>query len=235
MSVISSCWRALKSYRKYPVGSTVLVHIGKCGGRTLKDGIEHAKQNADVRPIHVRKPPHRRDLKYIIVARNPISRAFSAFRWRYKLVVTRGSQRDRFPGEHDILVKYKTLNALAEALYEKDGSPNLEAHREFQSIHHLKENIAFYLRELLDECDPDQIISVLMQENLDEDIRRTFGYENQLRKHVNPAQRAESDLSAQGKANLVKYLAADFEALTRLFCWGKLDPEIYRGITASAR
>jgi hypothetical protein len=207
-------------------GATVLIHIGKCGGRTLKDGLDNAVRNADVRVVHINKPVFRSDLKYIVVARGPISRVQSAFRWRYKLVVTSGKQRNRFDGEYDVLVKYATLNSLAEALYNEDGTANVTAHQEMRAIHHIKEDIAFYLDELLGKCSPSQITGVLMQENLDDDILRVFGYRNALRKHINPASKEHEALSDSGLRNLKMFLTKDYGALVKLFCWGKIQREV---------
>ena len=50
-----------------PTGSTVLIHIGKCGGSTVRDGIENATRNFISHEVHIKKPVYRPDLKYIIV------------------------------------------------------------------------------------------------------------------------------------------------------------------------
>jgi hypothetical protein len=218
---------ASKSYERFPRGSTVLVHIGKCGGRSLRDGIENAQQNSDVHVVHIRKPIYRKDLKYIIVARGPVSRLISAFRWRYRLVVSDGSQRDRFEGEYDVLVKYGHLNNLAEALYHKDGTPNRTVQQEIRRIHHIREDISFYLSELLSKCRPNQIVAVLMQENLDDDILRVFGYKNEIRSNRNPPTEEDKELSETGRANLIKFFRNDYEALTKLYCWGKIERKVF--------
>lgn len=217
----------LELSHQLPMGATVLVHIGKCGGRTLKDGIKNAVRNSNVYVVHIRKPVYREDLNYIIVAREPVSRLMSAFRWRYKLVVADGSQRDRFEGEYAVLVKYGHLNNLAEALYHKDGSVNYTAQQEMRRIHHIREDISFYLRELLCRCRPNQIAAVLMQENLDNDIFRVFGYRNTLRRHTNPATGEDRELSEFGLANLMKFFSEDYEAITKLYCWGKIERRIF--------
>ena len=214
-------------YDQLPTGSTVLVHIGKCGGRTLKDGIKNAILNSNIYVVHIKKPIYREDLKYIVVARGPVSRLLSAFRWRYKLVVSDGSQRDRFAGEYDVLMKYGHLNNLAEALYHKDGAPNMTAQQEIRRIHHIREDISYYLHELLCRCQPNQIIAVLMQENLNDDILRVFGYKNQLQKHRNPVTEKDKELSEIGLANLMKFFSQDYEALTKLYCWGKIERKIF--------
>jgi hypothetical protein len=213
-------------YLTLPAGATVLVHIGKCGGQSLRDGIKNAERNADLHVVHVRKPVYRKDLKYIIIARDPVSRLKSAFRWRYKLVVSDGSQSDAFKGEYDVLVKYGNLNRLAEALYHEDGTANTVAQQEIRKIHHIREDIAFYLHDLLGKCEPSQVVAVLMQENLDEDIFRVFGYRNQLHQHSNPASEKDDTLTEAGLNNLKKFFAQDYEALIRLYCWGKIERDV---------
>lgn len=216
----------MKSSDRLPNGSTVLIHIGKCGGRSLKDGIKNAKKNSDVHKVHITEPIYRKDLKYIIVARGPISRLISAFRWRYKLVVSDGSQRDRFEGEYDVLAKYRRLSNLAEALYHDDGSDNIVAQEEIRRVHHIREDISFYLRGLLSKCHPGQIEGVLMQENLDSDILRVFGYENEIQAHRNPGDQEESALSETALSNLMRFFREDYEALIKLYCWGKIQRNV---------
>ena len=223
---VQSKLKLLKLYYRLPTGSTVLIHIGKCGGRSLRDGIENAERNSDVHVVHIRKPIYREDLRYIIIARGPISRLISAFQWRYKLVVSDGGQRDRFEGEYDVLVKYGNLNNLAEALYHEDGTANTIAQKEIRRIHHIREDISFYLRELLSRCHPSQIVAVLMQENLDDDILRVFGYKNELRVHKNPASKEDMALSETSIKNLMRFFREDYEALIKLYCWGKIERKV---------
>jgi hypothetical protein len=214
-------------YVTLPKGSTVFVHIGKCGGRTVKQGLNQTNQYSDLYSVHAQKPFYRKDLKYIILARNPITRLKSAFRWRYKIVVANGNQRERFDDEFNVLSSYGTLNQLAEALYSDGGSSNHQAQHDIRRIHHIREDIAFYLEDLLKKCSLQQISAVLMQENLDTDIERVFGFRNQLREHSNPKSRNDEMLTALALRNLRKFFVKDFEALTKLYCWGKIDREVY--------
>jgi hypothetical protein len=160
------------------------------------------------------------------VARGPISRVQLAFRWRYKLVVTNGKQGNRFEGEHDVLVKYGSLNRLAEALYNEDSTAHITAPQEMRAIHHIKENMSFCLDDLLSKCSPSQITGVLMQQNLGDEILRVFGCRNALRKHMNPASKERKALSAGGLRNLNMFLTKDYEALVKPFCWGKIQREV---------
>ena len=123
------------------------MHIGKCGGRTLWDALKSSTSTAgfaNLYHVHIDKPPVLKHAKYAIVIRNPIQRAISAFNWRHKLVVQEKKQIRRFKGEYDALVKYGNINKLAESLYVGDEL-ELQASRDFLTIHHLKEDVNFYL------------------------------------------------------------------------------------------
>lgn len=199
----------------------VYVHIGKCGGKSLWTAIRESKIVEDrfssVERVHIRKPPIRQHARYLVVVRNPIQRAISAFNWRYARVMTEPGQRDRFEGERDALLKYRTLSALSEALYDGD-TLNPDAARNFNSIHHLRENIAFYLSDLLDAISEDQIFAVLATETLDADIHAQLGVCGVRRIHQN-AHRVPSgkkQLSARAHENLKRYLAEDYTSIRRV-------------------
>ncbi len=213
-----------------PDGADVLIHVGKSGGTSLRLALKDSDLGGRLHVVHIKRPPIRPSLTYYIVARGPVSRALSAFNWRYKLVVEDGTQADRIPGERAFLERYGTLQALAHDLYAPDGTPNPAAIDGFARMHHIRENIAFYLDPLLDRIDPGQIAGVLMQENLNDDIARVFGVEAGARRDkshgaaVDPARKA---LDARALDNLRRFLADDHACLLRLFCWGKISREVY--------
>lgn len=212
-----------------PDGATVLIHVGKSGGTSLRKALAETPLGAAVYQVHIRRPPIRPSLRYYIVARGPLSRAMSAFNWRYERVVTAGDQRDRVPGEHALLTRYETLNNLALDLYASDGAPNAAALEAFGGLHHIRENIAFYLDPLLDRVTPDQILDVLMQESLDDDIERVLGLriERRDKRHGDSVDPARKRLEPRAEANLRRFLSRDFECLNRLYCWGKIDRDVY--------
>ncbi len=216
--------RVLELCEKYLPGSNhtlVYIHIGKCGGASLNSAIAQSQRLSEefryITRIHIAKPEYREGARYLIVIRNPISRALSAFNWRYRLVVEEASQDSRFSGEIDVLRKYGTLNALAENLYE-GGVLNPEVASEFRSIHHLHEDISFYLGELLQQVSAEQIFAVLTQENLDDDIEANLGVVIETRIHSNrPSTDSEKlFLSDAARSNLKNILSADYEAIARL-------------------
>ena len=167
--------------------------------------------------MHVEKPLILKKAKYLIVIRNPIKRAISAFNWRFYLSEKDEAQRQRFDGEWEILNKYKMLNNLAEELYVNDVL-NMEVSKEFQKIHHIKQNIAFYLSELLSNITSDQIFCVISTETIYEDIINHLKvtdvkkfYENG--KFTNDTKKY---LSENAYNNLKRYLHDDYRCIEKL-------------------
>lgn len=200
----------------------IYVHIGKCGGASLFGAIRRSQiiksKFKSVHKVHIKKPPVFKQAKYLIVVRNPTSRALPAFNWRYKLVVEDATQEFRFQGEIEVLKKYRTLNTLAEALYTSDGKVDAVAARDFRRIHHLKEDISFYLSDVLRDASEDQIFAVLVTEFLNEDILETLEVGRVERIHDNKSgnSRDRSVLSALATRNLRRFLEDDYAAVEHL-------------------
>ena len=205
----------------------IYIHIGKCGGSSLWQAINESKlikkKFSRVHKIHMGKPPVLNHARYLIVIRNPISRAISAFNWRYKLVVDDEVQRNRFAGEWEILNKYQTLNQMAESLY-TNGRLNPEVADEFETIHHLREDIEFYLHELLENLQVEQLFGVLATETLGEDVERQLGVGTMKRTYENGkyVDKNKKYLSEQAYENLKQYLGGDYDCLSRLIKLKKL-------------
>lgn len=209
-------------------GPNFFVHIGKCGGRSLRRALAHQSAVRNIKVVHLHPTPIRLDANYYIVARNPVRRALSAFNWRYKLVITDAAQPDRFPGERAILEEFGTLDTLACALYDDSGETNPQAQHDFRKIHHLKEDISFYLSDLLARISPHQVRGVLLQESLDDDIERVFGVRAAFSEHRNADKTPDHQmhLGPRARANLKRFLVRDYEALMRLHCWGLIGVEM---------
>lgn len=209
-----------------------VIHIGKCGGKTVKNEVRSSvllSQAYDaIRFVHIKRPIYSADNDYLIVVRHPIERAISAFNWRYKLVVEdqKPRQKNRFKGEADVLSKYGCLNSLAESLYDSNGSPSWDVHREFEAIHHLHERISFYLEDLVNQFRPSQVYGVIKQYSLGDDCQRLLGSEQVERTHDNSASAAKVSsryvLSDRGRENLRRFLAKDYACLMQLHCLGVL-------------
>ena len=226
LTVVVSMIRLRQGLRDARPRHRALIHIGKCGGASVRAALHEAGMADTLRVFHVRRPVYRRNLNYIVVARNPLSRAVSAFNWRYRLTVSERRQPYRFSGEREVLVRYGSLGKLGEALYDDDGNPRGASIRDARRIHHIREDIGYYLTRLLARCRPEQIEAVLMQETLDADIERVFGICNQHRINDNSGM-GTGKLSARARANLMRFFSRDYEALARLYAWGKIDREAY--------
>lgn len=205
---------------------TSLVRIGKCGGGSLNAALREAGIADELRIFHVQQPVFRKNMRYIILARNPLERTISAFNWRYKLVVVTEEQRHSDPGEFEALTQYGNINVLSESLYDDDGIPRPEAVKAMRTIGHIRMDISFYLTDLLDRYRPDQIEAVLMQETLNQDIAKVFGINNEYQIHENSDMRGPP-LSSKARKNLMRFLHRDYEALARLYAWGKIDTSAF--------
>ena len=188
-----------------------LIHIGKCGGSTVSTVLSNNKIKYKL--YHVESVTCNPTLKYVIVIRNPIERFISAFNWRYKLVVLDKTQEHRFKGEKEILEKYKTANNLAEHIFELDTY-----------IHHIKEDIHFYLGEFLKKCKKEHIQGVITTPYMNKDIEQVFGITNRFHEKKN---KIPSMLSEQAYENITRYLHRDYECIDRLHELGCLSEQQY--------
>ena len=189
----------------------VVIHIGKCGGSSVIKELK--KRGIKFFEKHVGEVKYRRSKKYIIIIRNPISRFVSAFNWRIKLVIEEGTQKDLYKGEKTLLNKYKNVNDLAENIYNNKGELVLDFKNENFYIHHIKEDISFYLEDLLKKCKKKQIVAVIATETLNDDMKHFFDID--ITSHLKKNTKATylSDLAIK---NLVKYLKKDFECIEKL-------------------
>ncbi len=205
---------SIKRYISQWKHKNILIHVGKCGGSSLLRATELSDKVKITGRVHVAKPVFFKNQNYFIVARDPLTRCISAFNWRYKLVVIDGSQKSRFVGEYEILKKYGTLNDIAEKLYDNSGELNLAVIAEFETIHHLRESISFYLKDFLQVCSPSNIKGVFMQETLNNDIEFHLGVPSSEVTREKLNQRSEGNsLSPLGKRCLVRFLENDYNCL----------------------
>lgn len=197
------------------------IHIGKCGGATVWRAIKESEKvnqiYENVYRTHVRKPIYDSNTHYIFVLRNPIDRALSAFNWRYKILISDNKQVGKFKGEKEVVEKYGSLENLAIQLYD-EGRLNHGVLEEYKTIHHLKEDINFYLEGCFGAIKPSQIYALLCQETLDEDMQKFLEFNPGRRVNENKmAFRSDmKTLSSQAKNNLRKVLHKDFESIEKL-------------------
>jgi len=192
-----------------------LVHIGKCGGESIKTILKNL--NITFETIHIKECIFNSNKKYLIMLRNPINRFISAFYWRYKLVINDKLQSDRFKGEKEILEYYKSANNLAENIF------NFDINKSY--IHHIKEDIYFYIGEFLKNCKKENIIGIITTETINNDILKIFNIHNTI--HKNKSYSYDKNLSTIGYNNLKKYLAKDYECISKLYDIGLLSEEKY--------
>ena len=215
-----------------------VIHIGKCGGGTVELAIMQSKILAEkfesVKVTHINKVNYSEQESYLIIIRNPIDRAISAFNWRYHLVVESGEQKERFKGEWQILKKYSTLNSLSESLYDLDREfLNEKVSREFKAIHHLRENISFYLSTMLRHVCPHQVYGIIKQHSLASDCKLLLGSSIDVQ-HKNcgvTTDPLKKELSKLARLNLRRFLHKDFACILKLYNLGLLTWNDYELLT----
>jgi len=190
-----------------------MIHVGKCGGSTVEQFLKKNNINFDV--IHVQEAKFIGG-RYVLVLRNPIERFISAFNWRYRLVVEEKTQSDRFPGEKEVLESYGSVQNLCENIH------SFDINRTY--VHHLKEDINFYLGDFLRHCTADNILGVITTENLNADLFHLFGIRNSI--HLKHNKR-DTILSNVQRDNLRAYLAKDYACIDKLHQLGVLSKEQY--------
>lgn len=212
-----------------------LIHIGKCGGTSLKHTLRNSKKYRGIHIVHIEKPAYHRKTRYIILVRDPISRCFSAFNWRYRKVCIEETEANRFPGEFEVLDKYKSLSKLAEGLYDSEGKLNSDVAAEFEKVHHLRERIGYYLSDFLRQCPPTSIIAVLMTESLSEDISSLLNVPETEVKILkkNPSD-ITKELSPMARSHLVKYIESDYVSLFKLNGSGLIEDSVMKTIVERA-
>jgi len=123
---------------------------------------------------------------------------------------------------------------LSEALYNSDHVLNQDVAREFRLVHHLKEDISFYLSDLLATISPEQIYAIMTTEALDHDMKSCLGIENVKKKHSHgdKTPREQLNLTETAKENLRMFLQKDYAAIEKLHTWGNLEDDIFKKLIA---
>jgi len=183
----------------------IFIHIGKCGGSTITNTLNN--NNIKFNRVHVTCPQYQSDKKYLIAIRNPVERFVSAFCWR-KFLVSRNHepwQKDRFHGEYNFFQKFTTIESLMQSditILEK------------QYVHHIKEDIHFYLGDFVNQCDPTNVMGVVCTENLNKDLENIFNIKNEL--HINNNSKSKKKLKEEYREPLKKYLHKDYLVIEKL-------------------
>jgi hypothetical protein len=179
----------------------IFIHIGKCGGSTIVNALRN--NNIEFDRVHITRPQYHSDKKYLIALRNPVERFASAFYWRKYLVST--SQKDRFYREYDFFQKFTTIESLMQSditILEK------------QYVHHIKEDIHFYLGDFVNQCDPTNVMGIVCAENLNKDFENIFNVKTES--HINNNGKRNKGLKEEYRESLKKYLHKDYLVIEKL-------------------
>ena len=212
--------------------------MGKCGGSTIEklliDSPLVSQKYRAVVQSHVGGVSLDTNCDYLICLRNPISRAISAYEWRKKLVVLDPppNQAQRFRGESDALIFYRSFSDLASQLYHSDFSLNELVARDFQLIHHLRESISFYLKPLLPILTSSNVYGVICQETLSMDCEKFLGIvPNGMAERKNYSRKESlKTLGHQAVSNLKRYLHEDYQCLVSLWMSGIIDDHKFKSL-----
>jgi hypothetical protein len=179
------------------------IHIGKCGGSTIRSLLK--KYNFNFNVIHVyEREEYKSCKKYLIALRNPVERFVSAFYWRKYLAST--SQKNSFRGEYEFFQKYPTIESLIQ-----DDITILKK----QYVHHLKEDIHYYLGDFFNQCNPSNIIGIVCTKNLNKDIENIFDIKVEGLHEKNNSKR-KKELKEEYREFLKKYLHKDYLIIEKL-------------------
>ena len=204
------------------------VHIGKCGGSTVEKLLPLSpvvrEKYSSFFESHINGVVVDSSCDFLFCLRNPISRAFSAFEWRRKLVLEDElpDQVRRFPGERKVLRKYLSLGAMARSLYRSDGRLDQAVARDFCLVHHLRESISFYLSPLLPVLKPDNVLGVICQETLAADCKNLLDVDaSELFVRRNEAKGSiHGQLEVSALMNLRRFLIEDYQCISKLWSLG---------------
>jgi hypothetical protein len=214
-----------------------LIHIGKCGGSTVKD--ELRLNQISFEESHVCEVKYNPTKNYIIIIRNPIQRFISAFYWRYHLVCDSKVQENRFNGEKKLLEKYITVDLLAKDLeYNKNiftgdinkTYPQEEINSNGNYIHHLKEDINYYLESFIDQCPKEKIVGVICTETLSHDMKLLFDIN--IQKHEKNNKKYDKTITESSYKILKKYLVKDYQIIKKLFDKGCINEDKFKFLYA---
>lgn len=189
------------------------IHIGKCGGSTICTTLKNNQINFD--EVHVRSFKFQPDKKYLITIRNPVERFVSAFYWRKYLASDQ--QKNRFGGEYEFFQKFATIEDLID-----DDISILQK----QYVHHIKEDIHFYLGDFVNQCDPANIKGIICTENLNKDFERIFNIK--IQKHEKKNSKRKKSLKEKDFRFLKKYLEKDYLVIEKLNNLKLLTTEQYK-------
>ena len=204
------------------MNNLVIIHIGKCGGSTVSNTLQI--NNIKYTGIHISKVEYNKDKKYVIVIRNPVQRFISAFNWRYYLVCDIEKQKNRFKNEKEKLEKYKNIDNLCEELKHDKNIFNGNK-KSGNYIHHLKEDIFYYLENFIDKCPKKQILGVICTETLKTDVKNIFDID--VKKHKKNNKNYSKNITDKNYKILKSYLKKDYEIIDKMYKYNWINDNQY--------
>ena len=204
------------------MNNLVFIHIGKCGGSSVSS--ELRSKNVKFSQIHIIEAIYEPNKNYVIVIRNPIKRFISAFNWRHYLVCENKRDKTRFKNEKNILNQYQNVDNLCDDLkinpYIFNGSPSSGKY-----IHHLKEDIDFYLKTFINKCPKKQILGVICTETLKEDMKNIFDID--VIEHGKDNSKYNKIITDKSYEILKNYLKNDYTIIDQMYEYGWISDKQY--------
>lgn len=212
----------MEGARPIDLGTNVFVHVGKCGGTSVRLALRSAR--IDFSEVHVRvvqgcSPDSPKN--WIVSVRDPIDRAVSAFNWRSPRNGGQGAPGRNLEIEEELYACFATANHFAEALGDGGACGGLARKMLNDHIAHLGMGLAFYFSSDL-ECMLTQkvyLIRVKTWARDVSDVTKLLGAEREpLHEHVHAdyPMGNETYLSEKGQSLLNQALRREYEILREL-------------------
>ena len=210
-----------------PFKNKLLINIGKCGGTSINRQLKD--YNINIKSIHVKTIKFNPNIEYIIIIRNPLERFISSYNWRKRLILYKDNLpfTSLFPSEKKIFKKYKSLNDLVENIY-LSGKLYIDFKDKQNYIHHIYEDINYYLKDLLPKVSKDKI-KVITQEFINDDFKKIFN-KNLNKTSLSTNEKKDKYLSELGLKNIKKWLKKDYECIEKLNDLGVLNKKQYAAL-----
>lgn len=215
----------------------IIIHVGKCSGTALKKSL--ITHNIKARYIHHAneinpKPIIPSDLikenntdKFIFCIRHPIDRFISAFNFKYTHGILK-KMKDHFEGEIEGFNYFKTVNNLAENLYDENGNENEYAFKFCSKCDHIIYGLYHYLHNF----DNTHNIKIIRHEHLYNDYKNIFKKDISLpNKNLQPnyiskfSSVSKTEISKKAYSNLKRFLKKDMDIIEKLAKYGCISEE----------
>eukprot|EP01138_Halocafeteria_seosinensis_P004685 gb/GECG01004791.1/.p1 GENE.gb/GECG01004791.1/~~gb/GECG01004791.1/.p1 ORF type:complete len:302 (+),score=21.33 gb/GECG01004791.1/:1-906(+) len=213
----------------------VLIHIGKCGGATIKTLLQyrfqvHVHKKRNSMPVEEYRHPKTND-HLIVTVRDPIDRLISAWYWDvyyFNEVKKKPLWRClKCPVGSCVSVYYSSFEAFAEDL---DKNSDARAMWINGCIEHFKQGYAHYINGIRHwmETHPCQV-HVLRQEYLKNDVRTVLGVELKdtrihSSRHSGVKRETKRQLSKRARENLGRLLVQEYDIYHWLLQLNDLSP-----------